>query len=334
MLLNEDFIKSKPSDKLYYFALLHYINLHETSYEGDFFKRDMDFAAALSYSEDSIRNARRKFQKLGWINVTSGFRTKRGQNVATTYHAVKWKETPKLNEGKRFIRFPHYDFEMMLKKLHFKNISHEDMVVYCYVMCWSQLKGTWDTPFFIPKKDLRKQTNIVKAVECARNLSQVSVFTEDRSVFDCKDRYHILDFKLRIAADPFEDEEALSRFNEFIKDHERRAGELIKAKHEKEVQKARGKGIILDASQLLDLFKDLYKETYGAKKYPNIDYGQERKLMELAEENGIDNVEYVMRQYFELPDGYVPNDTGSKYKTLARFLIGYYRLEDLLSVKP
>lgn len=332
LLLNEEFIKSRPSDKLYYFALLHHLNLHEISSDEDFFKRDIDFAAALSYSEDTIRNARRKFQKLGWLDITSGFRTKRGQNVATTYHAVNWREIPKQNEGKRFIKFPHYDFEMMLSRLQHGRITHEDMVIYCYIICWSQLKGTWDTPFFISKKDLRKYSNIVKAVDCVERLSQVYVFTDDRAVFEYEDRYHNLSFKLRMAADPFEDEHSMTRFNEFMSSNKRRADDLVKAKYEKEIRKAESKGVIIDTSQLIDLFRELYKETYGSKKSPSTDYSQKRKLIELAEENGLDNVVRVLRQYFELPDEDVPNDTGSKYKTLARFTSGYDRLVDLLSV--
>ena len=334
LLFDEEFIKSRPSDKLYYFSLLHYLNLHEISSDEDFFKRDIDFAASLFYSEDSIRNARRKFQKLGWLDITSGFRTRRGQNVATTYHAVKWREIPKQNEGKRFIKFPHYDFEMMLSRLHNRQITHEDMVIYCYVMCWSQLKGNGDSPFFISKKDLRKYSNIVKAVDCVENLSEVIVFSSDTAVFDYQDRYHNMSFNLRMAADPFENDDSMARFNDFMSRNKRRADDLVKAKYENQIRKAESKGVIIDPSQLLDLFRELYKQSYGAKKNPNIDYGQERKLVELAKEHGLENVVGALRLYFELPEESVPNDTGSKYRTLARFVIGYERIAALLSVTP
>jgi hypothetical protein len=335
MLLSEEFIKSKPSDKLYYFALLHYMNLHEISYDGDFFKRDLDFAAALGYSEDSIRNARRKFQKLGWIDAKSGFRTKQGQNVATTYYSVKWKETPKLNEGKRFVRFPHYDFEMMLSQIHSKEIDHHDMVVYCYVVCWEQLNGAIGRPFYFPKKDLRYYTNIIKAVDCVKNLSQVSVFSGDEAVFDYTDDYHRLLFtKLRKAADPYRDENNRATFNSYLENHKRRSERLLSEKHERELKKAREKGIIVDPSQLVDFFREEYKKAYNFQKNPDISYSQEKTLIKLGEEKGLENVVIAIRKYFEMPDEKIPNPSGAKHKTLARFNTNFDMILGSLSGNP
>ncbi|MED1489164.1 hypothetical protein [Bacillus smithii] len=320
MLLDEDFIKSKPSEKLYYFALLHYLNLYEISYDGRFFKRDMDFAAALSYSEDSIRDARRKFKKLGWIDFASGFRTKHGQNVATTYHYVKWKEIPKINEGKRFVKFPHYDFEMMLEQLYHKCISHQDMVVYCYIVCWEQLNGMIGRPFYFPKKELRKYTNIIKAVDCVKNLASVPVFGE-KAVLDCKDDYHRLFITLRRAADPYEDENNREMFNLYLERRGNRARELLKAKRDKEIQKAKEKGLIMDPSQLLELFETLYKETHG--KNAQIFAGQEEELIELGNKYGVESMAFAIREYFYRDDKEIPNPTNTKYKNLTRFLRVY-----------
>lgn len=331
LLLNEDFIKSKPADKLYYFALLHYVNLHEISYDGDFFKSDSDFAATLSYSEDSIRNARRKFQKLGWIDARSGFKTKQGQNVATTYFSVKWKEIPK-EEGKRFIRFPHYDFEMMLNQLHRKHITHNDLVVYCYIVCWEQLNGMIGRPFYFSKKELRRYTNIVKAVDCVKDLSLIPIFS-DESVFDYKDDYHRLYFtELRKAADPYEDENNRDVFRKYLENHKKRVQDLRKEKKEKELQKAREKGILLDSSQLVDLFKDCYKKAYKNQKNPDISNYQKDILIKLGEEKGLNVVATAVRKYFEMPDEKIPNPSGAKSKTLARFNSNFDMIVDSLSM--
>lgn len=316
LLKHEDFIKSKPSEKLYYFALLHYLNLHEINYETEFFKRDIDFAAALSYSEDAIRNARRKFQKLGWLDITSGFKNKRGQNVATTYHNIKWTDIPKIDEGKRFVRFSHYEFEMMLQQLYYNRISTQDMVVYCYIFCWKQLSGSPST-FYFPKKELRKYTNIIKAVQCVENIASVPVF-DDKPVFDYQEDYHRIVFRLRHAADPYEDDNNRVIFSDYMKTRRDAANQLVKNKTIKEIQRAKKKGIIISSSQLPDLFNDLYEQKY-AKKI-STDYETKDKLIQLGEDKGVGVISLALQKYFQLEESNIPNPTRTKTLTMARFI--------------
>lgn len=321
LLKHEEFIKSKPSDKLYYFALLHYVNLHDMAYEDDMYKSDIEFAAALSYSVDTIRNARRKFKKLGWIDYTNGFRTKKGKNVATTYHYVAWKETPEKNGEKRFVKFPHYDFEMMLNCLRNNAISHEEMIVYCYVVCFNQLYGTIGEPFFIPKKDLRKITNIKNAVDCIKQLANLYVFG-DEAVLDYKDEYHrIVITELRRAALPHRDEINRKNFETYLLEVKSKAERMRVEQKEKAIQKATEKGIIIDPKQLVDVFKQLYKNEYGKK--PDIPSYSKGVLIELAETNGVQEVYQALHKYFDMPDETIPNPNGAKSKTLNRFITNY-----------
>lgn len=79
---SEQFRALTPVEKLYFWLLISEFNAR-----GPFYRADLEFAVTLAISEDKIRRARPKLQKLNWIKVRPGFQSK-GKNVATLYEHV------------------------------------------------------------------------------------------------------------------------------------------------------------------------------------------------------------------------------------------------------
>jgi hypothetical protein len=73
-----EFTQLAPSQKLLWWAVLSDFNLR-----GGYYRADLEYALMLNLSISTVRQARRKFQKLGWLKVTHGMKA-HGRNLATT----------------------------------------------------------------------------------------------------------------------------------------------------------------------------------------------------------------------------------------------------------
>lgn len=295
-----------PAEKLYFWSLVSEFNY----LDGPFYRPDLYFAAALNLSEEKIRKARRKLQGLGWIETKPGFRSKRGQNLATSYKYVAFSQPPE--EG-RFVKFHRYTFEVMLHYIRQNKFSHADVVVYVYLyFLWNLLGDS----FFVSKRQLQEYTGVRKAVECVRNLYDKFQFSNGEPLFNYKDDYHRLTFTAwRTFADPAENENNAKNAVLYCKEIKERFEQLRKAKTEKEKRKARQQGILFP-EDLPELFRQYYARVYG--KPATIYYGQEEELVRLGSEYGAGAVAEALRIYFTAD--VVPNSTNAKTRTLANFL--------------
>ena len=252
---SEDFKRCSPTEKLYMFYILSELNLHQwQERKENYFKDDMSIAVTLNVKEDTIRRARRKFQKLGYIDVRPGFRNpKTGQAVATTYLGSKWLDlverikearsagTENEKEG-RFSLIPRYTFYSMLDKMRKGIFDSYDIVTLVYIYYLrekfkekeAQVYETEGYDFFITKREFSSLTNMrpSKLEECIINLYERFKYSNDKHIFEYKDKYHKWEFyRITQHADPSEDETNRSSY-EAMK--ERLEAQIDKAKEDKQ----------------------------------------------------------------------------------------------------
>lgn len=316
---NPDFKSLSSVQKLYYWLLASEFNAY-----GEFYRADDWFAAALGLkSVDTIRKARVKFGQMGWIKYTSGRRTKRNQNLATTYHDVKWAVPTQEGQGFQYSKMQRYAFEALLQRIRDKIFTHDDLVVYVYLNHWHALHG--ETP--IGKRSLCNMIGNMstqKLMQCIWRLSDTDRFSfanENTPLFDFVNLYQSISItKLRTFVEPAEDEDMLQLAKEYHKDIEKRMRQLREKRNQKELEKAEKQGKVIAPEQLPDVFRRLYIAKYG--KHPSTPYpSHEQELIALGERYGPQTVANALHDYFNAD--VVPNPTNAKYRTLARFLHVY-----------
>lgn len=198
--VNDEAFKSlTPAEKLYYWLLVSEYNYY-MPLNGNFSRSDSWFAAALSLSLVKVRQARRKFQKLGWIAIKQGYKAAR-RNFATEYLTVKWSRPPGKGNG-RFAQMHRHAFHMLLRYIFQKRLTIADLVIYTYMNYWRSMNGETDSDgdyspadnWFITKQQLRELTGIQQAVECVDNLFKKFTFSTGEHLFGYEDKYTKLSF--------------------------------------------------------------------------------------------------------------------------------------------
>ena len=134
--------KLTPGEKVLRLSILSQLN-----YRGDFYKADIEWAVELDLSLSKVRQARRKFQSLGWLSATPGWKAKGGR-LATTYHYARWAKPGK---GVFFARMRRYTWEWFLvgPRLGAPRspadrlfLSHADLLLYAYLCYfWRKFGG-------------------------------------------------------------------------------------------------------------------------------------------------------------------------------------------------
>lgn len=211
---DEKFKSLTPAEKLYYWTLCSEFNFYTTIKE-NFVRSDAWFAAALSLSVIKIRQARRKFEKEGWIKVKKGHKLGE-RKVATTYLAVKWSK-PLTTQNRRFSQMHRHALFMLLESISKRQVSIKDAVVYVYLNFFRSMIGKIDEygdyvspeDFFITKGQLFKLSQITKAIEAINNLYYKFIFEHGAHLFEYKDKYTKISFNAWAQFDdPAENENA------------------------------------------------------------------------------------------------------------------------------
>ncbi|MDQ7791406.1 MAG: hypothetical protein RDV00_04680 [Clostridia bacterium] len=272
MEYNQDFKDLTPSEKVYFWFLISEFNLR-----GQFYKADLEIAETLRLSESKVRKARRMFQRLGWITIQPGFRS-RGKNIATTYEDVKWSKPIK---GDWFAQVHRYTFEVLLDKLRVQVCSHEDVVVYVYLsyLYWKN-RGKNGSKFFVTKSDLSELTGIRTAATRVSRLQALLTASDRDALFTFEDRYHKIVFtEWYTYVDPSENE------------RNREESKRLQSKRMDEISKARR----LKEAATQDLTPDevwrLYQECFGHQ------FTGKKRIRELVEEHGANTIVGRMGQF-------------------------------------
>jgi hypothetical protein len=87
-----EFRNLTPAEKVLWLSILSEVNLR-----GEFYKADLEWAVTLDLSLSKVRQARRKFQALGWLTVKPGYKA-HDVRLATQYYSAKrgflWADAP------------------------------------------------------------------------------------------------------------------------------------------------------------------------------------------------------------------------------------------------
>jgi hypothetical protein len=205
-----DFKRLSPAEKVLLIYLISEFNLN-----GPFYKADFDVAITLGMSESKVRQARRKLQGLGWIEVKPGFLSK-GKKLATSYQRVNWSKPPSKKRGERlgfFAVIHRFTFEALLEGVRDKRLTHREIVVFiclCYWQ-WRHRMKNEEGEFSISKRDLRLITGLPNAVECVWRLQEKLTHSDgevDQGLFEVEhDHYNLYFYGWNDYSDPGESED-------------------------------------------------------------------------------------------------------------------------------
>ena len=176
-----EFRNLTPAEKVLWLSILSEVNLR-----GEFYKADLEWAVTLDLSLSKVRQARRKFQALGWLTVKPGYKA-HDVRLATQYYSAKWAKPEK---GVFFGQMPRYTWEWFLARLRHGFIGlplgHDHLVVYAY-LCYFWNKFGATSGVFIPKHVLQKVTNLPGIANKVESLAGAS-----ESLIEFSDAYHII----------------------------------------------------------------------------------------------------------------------------------------------
>jgi hypothetical protein len=200
-LFDPGFMSLTATEKVFYWYLASEFN---ESMSKRFFRADAEFAVALRLSEVKVRQARRKFERLGLITITPGTRTNRG-NLATVYHSVKWSRASEYNRESRdslfkrysdagrvpglpFSKFHRHTYNVLVSKIRSGQIHHRDLVVYVILFHWAQSKDLSRSrkasgAVHISKRVLITETGDHRAPASIGNLHEGMIFSEGSHLF-------------------------------------------------------------------------------------------------------------------------------------------------------
>jgi hypothetical protein len=278
------FLGLRPSEKLLFWALVSDFNLH-----GSFYRADLEYSARLRLSEITVRAARRHLKKLGFVEYSSGYRNSE-KNFATHYKSVKWSKP--LKNG-AFSQIHRYTFDAMLAHLRNGHCTHNELVVYVYLMHRHWLisyraakSGVSLDSFYISKNQLRDETGISKSVECVNILDgNFRKYTGGR-LFDVRDDYHKLTFSNWVIFSDPSVSEVSRQIADAIDDDLKRT--IVVRRQEKEDRQ-------LKDDDLVTLFRELYRDRYN--RGVRIGENQRRELVLLGEQRGVGRIAKLMREF-------------------------------------
>jgi hypothetical protein len=179
---NADFRKLTPAEKVFWLSILSRVNLR-----GQFYKADLEWAVMLALSLSKARQARRKFQALGWLTVLPG-RFAGRRRLATHYYSAKWA---KCEDGVYFTPMHRYTWEQLVRLLREKQFCHRDLVVYAFLCySWQRFGGQHNDGIFVTKSQLRYTTNLSSVEGSLRRLHGNFRFHGGAHLFEFRDEYH------------------------------------------------------------------------------------------------------------------------------------------------
>lgn len=290
LIEEESFRTLTATEKLYLFQVMSEFNLND----GQFYRADVWFAAALNLSVEKIRKARAKLSKLGYIDMTPGKQdVGRKRNIATTYNDLKWLDTP---VGDQFSQIDRPTFEMLINYIRTGMFTHDDVVCWVYIahFCWCG-GGRYAA---MSKKELFHLTNMPGIIKNVRNLLSKFQFSNSKdTLFDFTNEHHSVKFEsIRNVAFT---QERLDRNYLDIEKRIEAIRDIDKQKEKKKLSKTGEKF----AEDLLPLFIDLHTQAYGKK--PIIGRNEyDKKLRDLGDPQ---EVAQAIESYFnsDLPKGLV-----------------------------
>lgn len=160
LMEGDEFRKWPPGERLYYLRLIDEANERHGE---TFYMSDLRLAAELGISERTIRRARSRAKKLGWLDFVPGRVDLRGNHLATTYHRVQWAMP---EPGQAYCLVSRWLFRIALDFCRDKALSPADVVVYMALAYWQwkhreafrEVGG-----FYISKSKLRELTGLQDA---------------------------------------------------------------------------------------------------------------------------------------------------------------------------
>lgn len=196
-----EFRKLTPAEKVLWINILNESNLR-----GEFYKADIEWVVALNLSLNKVREARRKFGALGWLNFTPGCRS-HGGRLATQYHSARWT---KPEDGVFFAQMPRYTWEWLLTLLRPVRsrpgewidprlrkrepvCGHIEVLLYAYLWYWWNKYGD-KTGIVITKHTLQELTGFAGASDKVQGLADAT------GMLKFRDEYHkirLLEFWFR-----------------------------------------------------------------------------------------------------------------------------------------
>lgn len=283
LIEEEAFRTLTATEKLYLWQVMSEFNLND----GEFYRSDIWFAAALNLSVEKIHKARRKLAKLGYIDMIPGRQdVGRGKNIATTYKAVKWLDMP---EGEQFSQLDRPTFEILIDYIRTGRFTHDDVVCWVYIFhfVWCH-SGRYAA---MSKSDFFHITNMPRAMKCVKNLLSKFEFSSKEKLFDFDDGHRSVKFE-DVRTVVFDQK----HLNDRQQDIEKRVLAIRAKEKQKEKEKLRKEGEVF-AEDLLPLFVELYQNEYGKK--PTIGRnGYEQKLQSLGKPMDVAN---AIKLFFSSP---------------------------------
>ncbi|MEW6236422.1 MAG: hypothetical protein AB1656_13630 [Candidatus Omnitrophota bacterium] len=192
LIAHPKFKAATPMEKIYLLWIISEFNL-----SGEFYRSDLEITIVLKMSISKVRQARKKFQAMEWIQTMPGFRMQ-GRNLATQYLECGWAAPPVKGDGVFFAPIQRYTFEHLIAYIRKGWFTHAD--VWVYLALWFSLKkyrGDEPGGFFITKKDLCELTNIPQsdAVKKVERLYNDFMFKGGSHLFEFTDAKFKLCFK-------------------------------------------------------------------------------------------------------------------------------------------
>ena len=236
-------------EKLQYWLLASEFNYWGEIKGGILAKSDMWFAVALSVSEIQVRTTRKKFKELGWIEFKSG--NKLGKvKFSTEYHLVKWSSAPQVGDGIQFADMHKHAFNVLLKQIQYKKLSHDDVMIYVHLYFWFCIKRRGaeladvikDDEFFITKKDFVSLVGSDKYLECVKRLHDGFEFGGGSRLFKIKEEHRRLVIqRLAEFSDPVSEKSAKENWDKWYSDIDNNVAKKQKEKQQKSDIKAKNK---------------------------------------------------------------------------------------------
>jgi hypothetical protein len=213
---NSDFHSLTPTEKVYFIWLVSEANLR-----GPFYCSDMQVAVTLNTAEVTIRKARRKLSRMGWIGMDHGFMDARGRGVATRYAFVLWS-VPAACQW--FAQVPRQSLGMLLHISRAGRIQPADVLVYL-CLCYQYWKSDRDEEFSIPKSALCEMSGLHEVNSHLDRLYNTFTYSSGLHLFEYTG-YHSLRFsKWAIPASPDESEANRKMAESWVEDIKERLEE-------------------------------------------------------------------------------------------------------------
>lgn len=161
MFEHPEFLKLKPYDRVALIEIIEAFNFHvfqvrEGFRQGPYYRSDERSAIRLDMSTIKFRNARRRFEKLGWITCAHGSRGNKG-SLATRYLTCQFASTDRGPYAAPWRRV----WQDLIVHLQQQRLRHLDLAVFAHTAYLFRLRGgRQDGVAIIRKASIRRKTGI------------------------------------------------------------------------------------------------------------------------------------------------------------------------------